>query len=79
MYHQADIGKRRRSSFHSPKKMQIPCMGMEQDKHTEETEKQTGDQQHHEVSHSGAIYERPFRNLQEHLQKIWGGSILQGK
>ena len=42
VYHQADIGKRGRSSFHSPEKMQIPCMDMEQDKHTEETEKQQG-------------------------------------
>ena len=72
------LEKTRRPSFHSPKKMQISCMGMEQDKYTEETETETGDQQHHEVSHSGTLHERTFRNLQEHLQKIWGGSILQG-
>ena len=79
MYNQTVIGKRRKPSLYSPKKMQIPCMGLEQNKYPEETEeKQPRDQQHQQVLHCGAIYERPRRNLQKHLQKIWGGSLLQG-
>ena len=47
--------------------------------HPEETEeKQARDQKHQEVSYCGALYERPSRILQEHLQKIWCRSLLQG-
>ena len=80
MYNQTVIGKRRRPSIYSPKKMQISCMGLEQNKYPEETEeKQPRDQQHQQVLHCGAIHERPRRNLQKHLQKIWGGGLLQGR
>ena len=80
VYHQTVIGKRRKPSLQRPKKMQIPFMGLEQNKHPKETEeKQPRDQQHQEVLHCGAIHERPRRNLQEHLQKIWCGGLLQGR
>ena len=37
-----------------------------------------GTQQHQEVSHCSGLHERPSRILQEHLQKIWCRSLLQG-
>ena len=40
--------------------MQIPLMGLEQNQHQEQAEEeQSRDQQHQEVLHCGAIYERP--------------------
>ena len=79
MHNKTVIGKRGRPSLHSPQKMQISCMGLEQNKLPKETkEDQPRDQQQQQVIHCGTLHERIGRIMQKHLQKIWCRSLLQG-